>query len=342
MKKSPRSLEELSIITDDVQHDASALLNLSLPSPHIGLDVDGTPFSSSKRGLSNLDISNEILKKSATPKEDCEAANALMFLSSPGSRPPSSRFFPDDMDLRERPDFASLDTSEPIVSPLPKKKARRTSDGPTSNSKKSGDSSSKISPRKDCFTPDFGHFPITEQSLRLSISDYTDMSSSSLTSSAIKGDWVSPDARLQASGSVLNPITTKPLKANQTISSNFSVSNLSSYMQNPAGSFINLHGLDNVSVGTGAFSGAFPAESELFKSLTAAKEKKRHSASGESSDTERESDQSETGTPGVLQSESDQTNSNKQTFAFDSAFRGGLHPVLAAKKSRKLEIPSSI
>ncbi len=354
LKKSPRSLEELSIITDDVHHDASALLNLSLPSPHLGLEVDsnGTPFSSSKRPLSSFEMnSNEILKKSATPKEDCEAANALMFLSSPGTRPPSTRFFPDDMDLRERPDFSSLDANEPINSPLPKKKARKmisNLDGPSSNGKRP-DSSSKVSPRKDCFTPEFGHFASGEQSLRLSISDYTDMSSSSLNSSAVKAEWASPDARLQANGSgMLNPITTKPLKASQTISSNFSVSNLSSYMQNPAGPFINLRALGESSgIGAtgGAFSAPFPEESDLFKPMVGKKEKKHNSLNGESSDTERESDHSESGTPNVphpADGDSANSNSNKQSFAFDTAFRGGMHPVLAAKKSRKLEIPSSL
>lgn len=350
LKKSPRSLEELSIITDDVQNDASALLNLSMPSPHIGLDADGTPFSSSsKRPHSAFDLSSDILKKSSTPKEDCEAANALMFLSSPGTRPPSTRFFPDDMDLRERPDFASMEADEQIASPIPKKKARRGGgngvDGPASSSGKKID---KISPRKDCFTPEFGHFVTNEPSLRLSISDYTDMSSSSLNSSGIKAEWVSPDSRLAMGGSVLNPITTKPLKASQAISSNFSVSSLSTYMQNPTGSFINLRGLHDNDVGVhGTFPSSFPGESsDLFKPKAGTKEKKRQSSNGDSSDTERESDQSETGTPGVAPLENDvanNSNSSKQSNAVESsAFRGGMHPVLAAKKSRKLEIPSNV
>eukprot|EP00599_Poterioochromonas_sp_BG-1_P000138 CAMPEP_0173147516 /NCGR_PEP_ID=MMETSP1105-20130129/9180_1 /TAXON_ID=2985 /ORGANISM="Ochromonas sp., Strain BG-1" /LENGTH=668 /DNA_ID=CAMNT_0014062013 /DNA_START=275 /DNA_END=2281 /DNA_ORIENTATION=- len=69
-----------SFITTDVEEDANALLNLSAPSSTTA--ASSSRYIGFNHSLHPL-TAEDILRKSATPREDHEAASALMTLSSP-------------------------------------------------------------------------------------------------------------------------------------------------------------------------------------------------------------------------------------------------------------------
>jgi hypothetical protein len=295
----------LSVSTEEV----SALLNLSLPSPHARselLSLSTTyPFSpdmphSISPGFNMLSE----LRSRETP-QDCEAANALIFLASPLTNKDGERvFFPDET----KEDTLNHRKRKTIT----EKRCRSVVSAPTVSDEAEG----LTSTQQRCITPDVSLSEsvmanLSTRSLSkpmsITLSDFTDRSSNS--------EWRSPDAIILP----LSLTNSRTLSLSQFVSQNkaqFSVSNLSAFS----------------STTERDREKDFPENDVLF----ARGDKDAHS--GASSDTERESDQGERDKE-PSDKIGDLVNSKKTLAIASSVFRGGMHPILAAKKSRKLEQP---
>lgn len=98
VKRTPKRRAKASAFfgggAESVSNQASMLLNLSMSSPR---NAEVEALTNDEDGMNHLylpTLANDLLRQSATPKEDCEAATALIALNSPTSRVAAGAFAP--------------------------------------------------------------------------------------------------------------------------------------------------------------------------------------------------------------------------------------------------------
>jgi hypothetical protein len=385
--KKNKMLTFESYIDTEVEEDANALLNLSAPSSTTALSAANYRGFNQHSSLSSLLSAEEILKKSLTPREDREAASALMTLSSPhdnlegpffpifsepkllssendilgGSSSSSSsssalRFAREKLEFTYQPIF---DIGEEFILQSPPLKKKKLEDSRSNNNSNNSlyvlGGGLTGSRSFDCITPFLNNegngLATNDQIVQQSVTrhnqsaDLTDRSN--MTPSEMM--LTTPDN---------NNLIGMNSRQNRTGSSSTSSGYGYPLFENTIAS----------SSGSGSGSGGMNCLSSVASSLTNNNPKnlkmKRRidtnsgSNSGGDSDTEKESlnDSSRISTPSIehlleasvalasVSSENltslmdkEMVGTEKQSTSRkeNGAFRGGIHPILAAKKNRK-------
>jgi hypothetical protein len=382
--KKEKTLSFETYNESEIQDDANILLNLSAPPSASSLHhAHNNHSSSSLSRLGNFQLhamtADEILRKSATPREDREAASALMTLYSPHSI--EAHFFPiydensnplpgqpvhskgssavkkleftchslfDQINNGQLNTTANLNpyhanqvlnsiTGDELIlqSPPLKKKFKSSLEVKEEGIKKSRST--------DCLTPSFpddNTSNTTNNTLSnnpINVSTFTDRSN--MTPSA---DMLSPADHHPSSFSRSNSSIGYPLFP---LTSNF---NLDSSLTLAAGNGYSVNNLTSSLLKTNLLSVGKPSRGHLKRNRQSAG---GHSTGAGDSDTEKESLPSGISTPSLenlieasvalASASTDQiTQANRPSKKEAGGFRGGMHPILAAKKTRKSATPT--
>jgi hypothetical protein len=383
--KKNKMLTFESYIDTEVEEDANALLNLSAPSSTTALSAANYRGFNNHSSFSSLLSAEEILKKSATPREDREAATALMTLSSPhdnlegpffpifseqkllssendiigGSSSSSSssssglRFTREKLEFTYQPLF---DLGEEVIllsPPLKKKKIEDNLDLSHSRSNNNSNNSLYVlggglsgSRSFDCITPflnnegntgtgdDMVSQSTTRQNQSADLTDRSNMTPSEMM-------LVTPDNHINHG---LGGMTSRQSRTGSSSTS--------------SGYGYPLFENTSATGGMNCLSSVVTSNNPKNLKMKRRIDSKSESGSGGDSDTEKESlnDSSRISTPSIehlleasvalasvssenltslMEKESVPTETQSISRKENGAFRGGIHPILAAKKNRK-------